>query len=100
MPSRTRGGGLDVEGLGIVYLEASATGVPVVAGLSGGAPETVVEGVTGTTVDGTDVDAGALAILAILGDRAAAADMGAAGRRFVMENWQWSQMAARLRQLL
>lgn len=100
MPSRTRGGGLDVEGLGIVYLEASATGVPVVAGLSGGAPETVVEGVTGTTVDGTDVDAVAMAILSILGDRAAAAEMGAAGRRFVVENWQWSQMAARLRQLL
>ncbi|MDJ0028252.1 glycosyltransferase family 4 protein [Gordonia alkanivorans] len=100
MPSRTRGGGLDVEGLGIVYLEASATGVPVVAGLSGGAPETVVEGITGTTVDGTDVDAVAMAILSILGDRAAAAEMGAAGRRFVVENWQWSQMAARLRQLL
>ncbi|QGP88760.1 glycosyltransferase [Gordonia sp. 135] len=100
MPSRTRGGGLDVEGLGIVYLEASATGVPVVAGLSGGAPETVVEGVTGTTVDGTDVDAVAMAILSILGDRATAAEMGAAGRRFVVDNWQWSQMAARLRQLL
>lgn len=100
MPSRTRGGGLDVEGLGIVYLEASATGVPVVAGLSGGAPETVVEGVTGTTVDGTDVDAVAMAILSILGDRATAAEIGAAGRRFVVDNWQWSQMAARLRQLL
>ena len=41
MPCRTRGAGLDVEGLGIVYLEASATGLPVVAGDSGGAPETV-----------------------------------------------------------
>ncbi|MEO9327569.1 glycosyltransferase family 4 protein [Gordonia aurantiaca] len=100
MPSRTRGGGLDVEGLGIVYLEASATGIPVIAGLSGGAPETVVEGVTGTTVDGRDVDAVAMAVLSILGDRATAAEMGAAGRRFVVENWQWSQMAARLRQLL
>ncbi|WP_238423412.1 glycosyltransferase family 4 protein [Gordonia sp. 'Campus'] len=100
MPSRTRGGGLDVEGLGIVYLEASATGVPVVAGLSGGAPETIVEGVTGTAVDGNDVDAVALAILAILGDRTAAAEMGRAGRRHVVDNWQWAQMAARLRQLL
>ncbi|WP_439033133.1 glycosyltransferase family 4 protein [Gordonia terrae] len=100
MPSRTRGGGLDVEGLGIVYLEASATGVPVVAGLSGGAPETIVEGVTGTAVDGTDVDAVALAILSILGDRTAAAEMGRAGRRHVVDDWQWGQMAARLRQLL
>ncbi|MGV9826187.1 MULTISPECIES: glycosyltransferase family 4 protein [unclassified Gordonia (in: high G+C Gram-positive bacteria)] len=100
MPSRTRGGGLDVEGFGIVYLEASASGVPVVAGRSGGAPETVQEGVTGTVVDGTDVAAIALAILGILGDRAAAARMGAAGRRFTEDHWQWGHMAARLRQLL
>ena len=57
MPCRTRGAGLDVEGLGIVFLEASATGVPVVAGDSGGAPETVLEGETGHVVDGRDVDA-------------------------------------------
>ncbi|PRC62823.1 alpha-(1-2)-phosphatidylinositol mannosyltransferase, partial [Mycobacterium sp. ITM-2017-0098] len=55
MPCRTRGSGLDVEGLGIVYLEASSTGVPVVAGRSGGAPETVVDGETGVVVDGWDV---------------------------------------------
>ena len=52
MPCRTRGAGLDVEGLGIVYLEASSTGVPVVAGDSGGAPETVQDGVTGRVVKG------------------------------------------------
>ncbi|MFT4126685.1 MAG: glycosyltransferase family 4 protein [Gordonia sp. (in: high G+C Gram-positive bacteria)] len=100
MPSRTRAGGLDVEGLGIVYLEASATGVPVVAGLSGGAPETVREQITGTVVDGTDVPAIALSLITILGDRAAAAEMGRQGRLFVEQQWQWSRMAARLRQLL
>ena len=52
MPCRTRRGGLDVEGLGIVYLEASATGLPVVAGNSGGAPEAVRPGETGYVVDG------------------------------------------------
>ena len=57
MPCRTRGAGLDVEGLGIVFLEASATGVPVVAGRSGGAPETVRDGETGSVVDGADVGA-------------------------------------------
>ena len=57
MPCRTRGAGLDVEGLGIVYLEASATGVPVVAGHSGGAPETVQDGETGTSSTAGDVDA-------------------------------------------
>ena len=62
MPCRTRGAGLDVEGLGIVYLEASATGVPVVAGRSGGAPETVQDGVTGRVVNGSDVDEIATAV--------------------------------------
>ncbi|MFT4043629.1 MAG: glycosyltransferase family 4 protein [Gordonia sp. (in: high G+C Gram-positive bacteria)] len=100
MPARTRGRGLDVEGLGIVYLEASATGVPVIAGTSGGAPETVREGITGTVVDGTDVAAIALAVLGILRDRDTAARMGAAGREFTEHTWQWSHMAARLRQLL
>ena len=62
MPCRTRGVGLDVEGLGIVYLEASATGVPVVAGRSGGAPESVRDGETGLVVDGWDVGAIAAAV--------------------------------------
>ena len=57
MPCRTHGRGLDVEGLGIVYLEASASGLPVVAGDSGGAPETVLDGVTGNVVDGRDLRA-------------------------------------------
>ncbi|WP_328858239.1 glycosyltransferase family 4 protein [Williamsia herbipolensis] len=100
MPTRTRGGGLDVEGLGIVFLEASACGVPVVAGDSGGAPETVREGVTGTVVDGRDVAAVGLAICAILSDRPHAAAMGAAGRDVVVSEWQWDSMAARLMQLL
>ena len=51
MPCRTRRGGLDVEGLGMVYLEAAACGLPVVAGTSGGAPEAVQDGVTGHVVD-------------------------------------------------
>lgn len=100
MPARTRGGGLDVEGLGIVYLEASATGVPVVAGMSGGAPETVIEGETGTVVDGRDIDAVALAVTAILGDRETAREMGARGREHALATWQWRSMAARLVQLL
>ena len=68
MPCRTRGAGLDVEGLGIVYLEASATGVPVVAGESGGAPETVRDGETGLVVDGWDVGAIAAAVGDLLAD--------------------------------
>lgn len=96
MPCRTRGAGLDVEGLGIVYLEASAAGVPVVAGRSGGAPETVRDGETGVVVDGTDVDAVAGQVATLLSDRDRAAAMGAEGRRWAVENWQWTTRAARL----
>ncbi|MCH9708067.1 MAG: glycosyltransferase family 4 protein [Actinomycetia bacterium] len=100
MPCRTRGAGLDVEGLGIVYLEASACGVPVVAGRSGGAPETVLDGETGVVVDGRDLDAIAGSITELLADPRRAAAMGAAGRRWVVEQWQWHLQAQRLGRLL
>ena len=100
MPCRTRGAGLDVEGLGIVYLEASATGVPVVAGRSGGAPETVRDGETGVVVDGWDVGAIAASVSDLLADPESAARMGAAGRRWVVDNWQWDTQAQRLADLL
>ncbi|GAB3223224.1 glycosyltransferase family 4 protein [Mycolicibacterium hippocampi] len=100
MPCRTRGAGLDVEGLGIVYLEASACGVPVVAGRSGGAPETVLDGQTGTVVDGWDVGAIAAAVIDLLDSPRRAAEMGAAGRRWAVDNWQWHTQAQRLARLL
>lgn len=100
MPCRTRGAGLDVEGLGIVYLEASATGVPVVAGRSGGAPETVRDGETGVVVDGWDVGAISASVSDLLADRDRAATMGAAGRAWVVQNWQWHTQAERLSAML
>ncbi|HWH30517.1 MAG TPA: glycosyltransferase family 4 protein, partial [Mycobacteriales bacterium] len=80
MPCRTRLGGMDVEGLGIVYLEASATGLPVVAGRSGGAPDAVLDGETGHVVDGTSVADVADAVAGLLVDRERARAMGEAGR--------------------
>lgn len=100
MPCRTRGAGLDVEGLGIVYLEASACGIPVVAGMSGGAPETVLDGQTGTVVDGTDVSSVAAAVGDLLADPGRAAAMGVAGRHWAVDNWQWRDKGARLADLL
>ncbi|WP_072806317.1 glycosyltransferase family 4 protein [Rhodococcoides yunnanense] len=100
MPSRTRGAGLDVEGLGIVYLEASASGVPVVAGMSGGAPETVVQNKTGIVVDGRSVEQITAALVDVLSDPARAAGMGAAGRAWVEKSWRWDTLAERLRALL
>ena len=72
MPCRTRRGGLDVEGLGIVYLEASATGLPVLAGDSGGAPDAVRDGETGYVVDGRDGPAVAARLTELLRDDAPA----------------------------
>ncbi|MGD7003205.1 glycosyltransferase family 4 protein [Corynebacterium halotolerans] len=99
MPARTRGGGLDVEGLGIVYLEAQSCGLPVIAGDSGGAPETVVPD-CGVVVSGRD-GAGLVAALSrLLADPELRARWGSRGRRHVEECWTWEIMGARLRQIL
>jgi phosphatidylinositol alpha-1,6-mannosyltransferase len=100
LPCRTRGGGLDVEGLGIAALEAAAAGLPVVVGTSGGAPETVQEGRTGHVVDGQDVGAVAAALTGLLADPDRARAMGAAGRAWMQRDWTWSARVARLRALL
>ncbi len=100
MPCRTRGAGMDVEGLGIVFLEASATGVPVIAGESGGAPEAVQHNKTGLVIDGRSVNKVADAVTELLNDRDRAAAMGAAGREWVTAQWRWDTLAARLADLL
>lgn len=100
MPCRTRGAGMDVEGLGIVFLEASATGVPVIAGDSGGAPEAVQHNKTGLVVDGNSVQEIGDAVTELLADPARAAAMGAAGRAWVTSQWRWDTLAARLAGLL
>jgi phosphatidyl-myo-inositol dimannoside synthase len=100
MPSRTRQRGWDVEGLGIVYLEASATGLPVVAGDSGGAPDAVLDGRTGFVVGGRDQSALVERVAELLGDAAMAERMGRAGRAWVESDWTWERSAHRLRQML
>ncbi|MEU9341182.1 glycosyltransferase family 4 protein [Streptomyces sp. NPDC048278] len=100
MPCRTRRGGLDVEGLGIVYLEASATGLPVVAGDSGGAPDAVLDGETGWVVRGGSAEEAAERIVALLGDAELRQRMGERGRRWVEERWRWDLLAERLETLL
>ncbi|MDJ0363347.1 glycosyltransferase family 4 protein [Rhodococcus sp. H29-C3] len=100
MPCRTRKQGLEAEGLGIVFLEAAASGLPVVVGNSGGAPDTVIDGKTGTVVDGTNVTAIATAISALLVDPAKGSAMGQAGRNWMQEQWSWDASADRLTELL
>jgi phosphatidylinositol alpha-1,6-mannosyltransferase len=100
MPCRTRRGGLDVEGLGIVYLEASATGLPVVAGDSGGAPDAVLDGETGYVVRGGSPEQTASRVLALLRDPELRRSMGERGRTWVHEAWRWDLLADRLKGLL
>ncbi|MCW7941481.1 GDP-mannose-dependent alpha-(1-6)-phosphatidylinositol monomannoside mannosyltransferase [Streptomyces hygroscopicus] len=100
MPCRTRKAGLEAEGLGIVFLEAAASGLPVVVGDSGGAPDTVLDGTTGRVVDGTDATAIAEALTGILLDTDRAAAMGTAGRTWVQDSWSWDASARHLMQLL
>lgn len=100
MPSRSRLAGLEVEGLGIVYLEASSCGLPVVAGRSGGAPDAVIQGVTGLVVDGTNNDEITDAIVSILSDPERAHTMGIAGRNWIIKDWRWEIWSSRFNQLL
>jgi phosphatidylinositol alpha-1,6-mannosyltransferase len=100
MPSRTRRGGVEVEGLGLVYLEAAACGLPVVAGASGGAPDTVREGETGYVVDGRGLARLTRVLGDLLADPAAAAEMGRRGRAWMSAEWGWDRRADQLGRLL
>jgi phosphatidyl-myo-inositol dimannoside synthase len=100
MPCRTRRGGLDVEGLGIVYLEASATGLPVVGGDSGNAPDAIREGETGYVVPGRAADQVAARVIALLTDPAGARAMGTKGKAWIEQEWAWELVARRLGQIL
>ena len=96
MPCRSRFAGLEVEGFGIVFLEAAASGLAAVAGDSGGAAEAVLDGETGLVVDGRHVDAVAEAASGLLGDPARAQAMGKAGRGRAERLFGWPRLAARL----
>jgi len=100
MPCRSRWGGLEVEGFGIVFLEAAASGKPAVAGRSGGAEEAVADGVTGLLVEGREPKAVALAIARLLRDPPAMAKMGAAGRTRVEQGFTWPKRTAQLAEIL
>jgi phosphatidylinositol alpha-1,6-mannosyltransferase len=100
MPCRTRRAGLDVEGLGIVYLEAAATGLPVIAGDSGGAPDAVLNGETGYVVPGHDIKVLADRLTELLCDPAGATAMGEKGRAWIDREWTWDLVADRLTALL
>jgi len=96
MPCRNRLSGLEVEGWGIVFIEAASCGRPVVVGDSGGARETLIDGETGVLVDGTRVDEVASAVADLLEDEALAERMGKAGRARVETEHTWARGATQL----
>jgi len=92
-----RAGRLGVEGFGISLVEASACGLPVVAGNSGGIPDAVREGETGFLVPPEDPAALAGAISRLLADTELARRVGAAGRRAVETYYNWDRVVRDLR---
>ncbi|MEU6039335.1 glycosyltransferase family 4 protein [Actinomadura sp. NPDC047616] len=100
MPCRNRRLGLETEGLGIVFLEAAAAGLPVLAGDSGGAPEAVRDGDNGHVVDASSVPAIADRLIEMLSDADARAAMGRRGREWARAEWSWDRSYERLRDLL
>jgi phosphatidylinositol alpha-1,6-mannosyltransferase len=99
-PSRSRLAGLEVEGLGIVYLEASSCGLPVIAGDSGGAPDAVQNNETGLVVDGTNVQDISKACIEILSNPKLAEQLGSNGRNWVVEQWNWELWGTRFAKIL
>jgi phosphatidyl-myo-inositol dimannoside synthase len=100
MPCRTRRHGLDVEGLGIVYLEASAAGLPVIGGDSGNAPDAIRAGETGYVVSGRSQAEVADRVVHLLADPAGARAMGEKGMAWVDQEWRWDLVAQRLERIL
>lgn len=94
MACRSRWMGLEQEGFGIVFVEAAACGVPVVAGRSGGSHDAVVDGETGVIIDNpNDARAVADAILGLYRDPELRRRMGEAGRRHAVEVFDWRVLA-------
>ena len=100
-PCRSRWGGFEVEGFGIVFAEAALAGLPVVAGRSGGAPEAVLEGLSGTVIDGRSAQQVAAALGSLLRMPAERRrELGARGRELAMSRHTPAAVGERYRALL
>jgi phosphatidylinositol alpha-1,6-mannosyltransferase len=100
MPARERLDECDVEGFGLVYLEANACGKPVIGGRSGGIPDAIVDGVTGLLVDPHDPIEIANALIQLLRDRELSTKMGHEGRKRVVRDFTWERIARQVQGIL
>lgn len=100
MPNRTRNFGLDVEGLGMVFLEAAACGIPTIGGRAGGVPDALVDETTGYLVTPKNRQELLARLDLLLQNPNLAESLGSAGRDWVVKNWQWASRREQLKQLL
>jgi phosphatidylinositol alpha-1,6-mannosyltransferase len=89
---------INAEGFGIAFVEAAASGIPAVAGDSGGVRSAVRDGETGVVVDPIDARAAAAAIGGLLGNPGRRRAMGAAGRRAAEQYFNWERVARDVRE--
>jgi phosphatidylinositol alpha-1,6-mannosyltransferase len=95
MPSRLLPDQADVEGFGIVFLEAGAAGLPVIAGRSGGISDAVIDGVTGYLTDPEDIASLTAKVSALLANRTLRQRMGYAARCRVLREFTWDRVSER-----
>ncbi|MGA1099081.1 MAG: glycosyltransferase family 4 protein [Candidatus Nanopelagicales bacterium] len=100
MPNRTRNFGLDVEGLGMVFLEAAACGIPTIGGRAGGVPDALIDEATGYLVNPKKREELLAKLDLLLQNPNLAKSMGSTGRDWVVKNWQWASRREQLKQLL
>ncbi len=100
MPSRADEAACDVEGFGIVFIEANACGKPVIGGRSGGIPDAVADGKTGFLVDPQNPEELASAIVGLLENAELARRMGEQGRSRAIAEFRWSIVAEKLWSIL
>lgn len=90
------GGSKDIEGFGIVYLEAAAAGLPVLATKTGGVPGAVVDNVTGVLIDPEKSDEVTKQLVRLLTDKELRQRLGAAGRERANKDFRWTHVLGKL----
>lgn len=100
MPSREQLETCDVEGFGMVYIEANACGKPVIGGRSGGTTDAIIDGVTGFLVNPLDPEAVAQLLIKLLTDADLARNLGQQGRSRAVAEFSWPKVGDRVREIL